>query len=98
MLDLKLQGKIPCSEIRKRPKIVDITEYTLKQKWRGAGHTEEEEGDERRRKRRRKTTRKRTKQNKNSKTNKEKKKQKQKTSKFKAFIIPVLSVGPSLAH
>ena len=32
MLDLKLQDKIPCSEIRKRTKIIDIMEYTLKQK------------------------------------------------------------------
>ena len=30
MLDLKLQDKIPCSEIRKRTKIIDIIEYTLK--------------------------------------------------------------------
>ena len=29
---------IPCSEIRNRTKIIDITEYTLKQKWRWAGH------------------------------------------------------------
>ena len=34
MLDLKLQDNIPYSEIRKRTKIVDIIEYTLKQKWR----------------------------------------------------------------
>ena len=32
MLDLKLKDKIPCSEIRKRTKIIDIIEYTLKQK------------------------------------------------------------------
>ena len=38
MLDLKLQDKIPCSEIRKRTKIIDIIEYTLKQKWKWAGH------------------------------------------------------------
>ena len=30
MLDLKLKDKIPCSEIRKRTKIIDIIEYTLK--------------------------------------------------------------------
>ena len=36
--NLKLQDKIPGSEIRKRTKIIDITEYTLKQKWRWAGH------------------------------------------------------------
>ena len=30
--------KIPCSEIRKRTKIIDIIEYTLKQKWKWAGH------------------------------------------------------------
>ena len=28
MLDLKLKDKIPCSEIRKRTKIIDIIEYT----------------------------------------------------------------------
>ena len=38
MLGLKLQDKIPCSEIRKRTKIIDIIEYTLKQKWRWAGY------------------------------------------------------------
>ena len=38
MLDLKIQDKIPCSEIRKRTKIIDIIEYTLKQKWKWAGH------------------------------------------------------------
>ena len=38
MLDLKLKDKIPCAEIRKRTKIIDITEYTLKQKWKWAGH------------------------------------------------------------
>ena len=40
MLGLKLQDKIPCSEIRKRTKITDIIddfiEITLKQKWRWA--------------------------------------------------------------
>ena len=40
MLDHKLKDKIPCSEIRKRPKIIDITEYTLKQKWKWASHIE----------------------------------------------------------
>ena len=30
MLDLKLKDKLPCSEIRKRTKITDIIEYTLK--------------------------------------------------------------------
>ena len=38
MLDLKLKDKIPCSEIRKRTSIIDIIEYTLKQKWKWAGH------------------------------------------------------------
>ena len=38
ILDIKLQDKIPCSEIRKRTKITDIIESTLKQKWRWAGH------------------------------------------------------------
>ena len=37
MLDLKLQDKIPSSEIRKRTKLTDIIEYTLKQKWRWTG-------------------------------------------------------------
>ena len=37
MLDLKLQDKMPCSEIRKRTKIISIIEYTLKQKWKWAG-------------------------------------------------------------
>ena len=32
------KNKIPCSEIRKRTKIIDIIEYTLKQKWKWAGH------------------------------------------------------------
>ena len=35
---VKLQDKIPCPEIRKRTKIIDIIEYTLKQKWRWARH------------------------------------------------------------
>ena len=30
MLNLKLQDKVPCSEILKRTKIMDIIEYTLK--------------------------------------------------------------------
>ena len=38
MLDLKLKDKIPCAEIRKRTKIIDIIEYTLKQKLKWAGH------------------------------------------------------------
>ena len=38
MLDLKLKDKIPCSEIRKRTKIINIIEYTLKQKWKWVGH------------------------------------------------------------
>ena len=38
MLDLKLKDKIPCLEIRKRTKIIDIIEYTLKQKWKWAGY------------------------------------------------------------
>ena len=42
MLDLKLQDKIPCSEIRNRTKIVDIIEYTVKQKWRWARHSQDE--------------------------------------------------------
>ena len=33
MLDSKLQDKVPCSEIRKRTKMLDIIEYTLKQKF-----------------------------------------------------------------
>ena len=35
MLDLKLQDKIPCSEIRKRTKIINIIEYTMKQSGNG---------------------------------------------------------------
>ena len=38
MFNLKLQAKMPCSWIRRRTKIIDIIEYTLKQKWRSAGH------------------------------------------------------------
>ena len=38
MLNLKLQDQIPCSEIRKRTKIIDIIEYTLKQKWKWVSH------------------------------------------------------------
>ena len=38
ILNLKLQDKIPCSEIRIRTKIIDIIEYTLKKKWKWAGH------------------------------------------------------------
>ena len=39
MLGLKPQDKIPCSEIRKITKIIDIIEYMLTQKWRRARHT-----------------------------------------------------------
>ena len=35
---IKIQDKIPCSEIRKRTKITDIIEYTLKLKWTLAGY------------------------------------------------------------
>ena len=38
MLNLKLQDKVPCSKIRKRTKMVDITQYTLKQKLKCARH------------------------------------------------------------
>ena len=38
MLGLTLQDKIPCSKLRKSTKTIDIIEYTLKQKWRWAGH------------------------------------------------------------
>ena len=38
MLDLKLKDKMPCSEIRKRTKIIDIIEYTMKPKWKFASH------------------------------------------------------------
>ena len=37
-MGLKLQDIIPFSEIRRRTKIINIIEYTLKQKWRWAGH------------------------------------------------------------
>ena len=36
---MKLQGKTPYSEIRKRTKIIAIKEHTLKQKWKWARHT-----------------------------------------------------------
>ena len=38
VLGLKLQDRIPRSEIRKRTKIIDIVEYTPKEKWRWAVH------------------------------------------------------------
>ena len=38
MLHVKLQDEIVCSEIRKRTKVIDIIEYTLKQKWRWDGN------------------------------------------------------------
>ena len=38
MLSLKLQDKVASSEIRKRTKIVDSIECTLKRKWKWAGH------------------------------------------------------------
>ena len=38
MLNLKRHDKVPCSEIRKGTKIIDIIEYTLKQKRKWAGH------------------------------------------------------------
>ena len=37
LLGLKLQDKIPCSEIRKRTKINDFIKYILKQTWRWGG-------------------------------------------------------------
>ena len=39
MFDRKLQDNIPCSEIRKRTKIIGIRKYAVKQKTRWAGHT-----------------------------------------------------------
>ena len=36
MLNLKLHDKIPCSEIGKRTKIIDIIDYTLKHNWKWA--------------------------------------------------------------
>ena len=38
MLNVKLQDKIPCLEIRKRTKIIDIIEYILKRNWRWVAH------------------------------------------------------------
>ena len=38
MFDLQLQDKIPCSEMSKRTKRIDIMKYTLKQMWKWAGH------------------------------------------------------------
>ena len=32
MLNLKLQDKMPCSDVRERTKIIDVIEYTLTQK------------------------------------------------------------------
>ena len=37
-MGLKLENKIPCSEIRNTTQIIDVIEYTLKLKWRYAGH------------------------------------------------------------
>ena len=37
MLNLKLQEKVPYLEVRKRTNIVDIIDYTPKQKWNWAG-------------------------------------------------------------
>ena len=37
VLILKLQDKVPCSEIRKRTKVIDAIEHALKQKWKCAG-------------------------------------------------------------
>ena len=42
MLDLKLQDKITCSEIRRRTKIIDIIEYTLKQVEMGRAYSKNE--------------------------------------------------------
>ena len=42
MLDLKLQDTIPCSEIRKRTKISDIIEYTLKKVEMGRSYSKNE--------------------------------------------------------
>ena len=38
MLSSKQQDKVPYSEVRKRTKITDITEYILKQKWKWTEH------------------------------------------------------------
>ena len=38
MLNLKLQDKVPCSEISKSTQIIDIIEHILKQKWKWARH------------------------------------------------------------
>ena len=38
MSNVKIQGKIPCSDVGKRTKITDIIEYTLKQKLKWARH------------------------------------------------------------
>ena len=41
MLNLQLKDKVPCSEIRRRTKIIDIIEYTLKQTGNGPNIEEE---------------------------------------------------------
>ena len=38
MFTIKLQDKVPCSEISKRTKLADVKEYILKQKWKWTGH------------------------------------------------------------
>ena len=43
-LTLKLQDKVPWSEIRKRKKIIDVTEYALKQKQEMGGTYSKNEG------------------------------------------------------
>ena len=36
MLNIKMQDKIACSEMRKRTKLADIAQHTLKQNWKWA--------------------------------------------------------------
>ena len=38
IINFKPRDKVPCSEIRKTTKIINILEYTLKQKWKWAWH------------------------------------------------------------
>ena len=38
MLNIKLQDRIPCKEIRAKTKIKDILQFILEQKWKWAGH------------------------------------------------------------
>ena len=38
MLNIKIQDKLPCRNIRDKTKLIDIVKYAAKQKWKWAGH------------------------------------------------------------